>query len=180
MKSSVNFFSLESGHFLPPVLPLILHLPENISLPKANMEEKVQDLFVISCYTGLRISDLKRLSEEHIKLTNGEKYIEIEMQKTEKPVTIPISEKLISLLFNHKTTIGKFFPDIGGQDVNEIIKEIAIQSAIFRKEVIINITENGARISKLIPKYKLITNHRARRSFATNRVFEGILIQRSC
>jgi integrase len=95
------------------------------------------------------------------------------MQKTEKPLTIPISEKLISLLFKHKTTVGKFFPDIESQDVNEIIKEIATQLAIFRKEVIINATENGARVSKLIPKYKLITTHTARRSFATNRVLEG-------
>jgi integrase len=146
---------------------------ENIPLPKGTKEEKVRDLFVIGCYTGLRISDLKRLSKEHIKLTNGEKYIEIEMQKTEKPVTIPIGEKLMSLLFKHKTTSGSFFPDIGDQDVNDIIKEIAIQSAAFRKEVIINTTENGARVSKLVPKYKLITNHTARRSFATNRVLEG-------
>lgn len=33
---------------------------ENISLPANSFNEKVRDLFVIGCHTGLRISDLKR------------------------------------------------------------------------------------------------------------------------
>jgi hypothetical protein len=35
---------------------------ENISLPKWSIEKKVSDLFVIGCYTGLRISDLRSIS----------------------------------------------------------------------------------------------------------------------
>ena len=31
----------------------------------------------------------------------------------------------------------------------------------------------GTRISKQVPKFQLITNHTARRSFATNKVLEG-------
>ncbi|MBI1342120.1 MAG: tyrosine-type recombinase/integrase [Terrimonas sp.] len=146
---------------------------ENISLPANSFNEKVRDLFVIGCHTGLRISDLKRLSEDHIKHTNDEGYIEIEMLKTAKPVTIPLTEKLESLLFKYKTPSGNFFPGIHDQRVNDAIKEVAAEADIFKKEVIINATEKGLRVSKLIPKYQLITNHTARRSFATNKVLEG-------
>jgi site-specific recombinase XerD len=146
---------------------------ENISLPANSFNEKVRDLFVIGCHTGLRISDLKRLSEDHIKHTNNESYIEIEMLKTAKPVTIPLTEKLESLLFKYKTPTGHFFPGIHDQRVNDAIKDVAAEADLFKKEVIINVTEKGLRISKLIPKCKLITNHTARRSFATNKVLEG-------
>ncbi len=146
---------------------------ENISLPANSFTEKVRDLFVIGCHTGLRISDLKRLSKDHLKHTNGERYIEIEMQKTEKPVTIPFSEKLESLLLKYQTPSGSFFRGIYDQRVNDAIKEVAAESEVFKKEVVINTSEKGLRVSKLVPKYQLITNHTARRSFATNKVLEG-------
>lgn len=146
---------------------------ENISLQSGSYDEKVRDLFVIGCHTGLRISDLKRLSTDHIRVTNNERYIEIEMKKTGKPVTIPITEKLTSLLFKYKTKSGSFFTGIHDQRVNDAIKLIAAKSDVFKNEVIINSTEKGMRISKHIPKYQLVTNHTARRSFATNKVLEG-------
>ena len=68
-----------------------------------SFEEKVRDLFVIGCHTDMRVSDLKRLSRNHIKLTNKELYIEIEMKKRGKPVTFPVTEKLIFLLFKCHT-----------------------------------------------------------------------------
>lgn len=138
-----------------------------------SFEEKVRDLFVIGCNTGLRISDLKRLSKDHIKRTNNERYIEIEMKKTGKPVTIPLTEKLESLLFKYQTANGSFFSGIHDQRVNDAIKEIAAKSDTFKQEAIVNTTEKGMRISKRVPKYRLITNHTARRSFATNKVLEG-------
>lgn len=146
---------------------------ENISLPTNSHAEKARDLFIIGCHTGLRISDLKRLSKDHIRHANNENYIEIEMQKTEKPVTIPLTEKLESLLLKYQTASGNFFTGIHDQRVNDAIKEVAAKEEIFKKEVIVNTTEKGLRVSKLVPKYQLITNHTARRSFATNKVLEG-------
>lgn len=146
---------------------------ENLSLAPKSFEEKVRDIFIIGCHTGLRISDLKRLSKDHIKHTNNEKYIEIEMLKTEKPVTIPLTEKIEALLLKYETSSARFFPHIHDQRLNDALKEITAKEEIFQKEIIVNTTEKGMRISKLVPKYQLITNHTARRSFATNKVLEG-------
>jgi integrase len=133
----------------------------------------VRDLFIIGCYTGLRISDLKRLSSQHIKNTNGERYLEIEMQKTGKPVTIPINDKLEYLFTKYQTPTGTFFPGIHDQRANDIIKEVAAKIDIFQQNILINSTENGKRITTMVPKWQLITNHTARRSYATNKVLEG-------
>ena len=146
---------------------------ENIQLAKNSYQEKARDLFVIGCYTGLRISDLKRLSMSHIKHTNGERYIEIEMKKTGKPVTIPLGEKLESLLLKYRSNAGNFFGGIKDQTVNEALKLVAAKSPTFRENVIITTTEKGVRVAKHVPKYQLITNHTARRSFATNSVLDG-------
>lgn len=54
---------------------------ELLDLSSQPLQEKVRDVFIIGRYTGLRISDLKRLSSQHIKKVQGERYIEIEMKK---------------------------------------------------------------------------------------------------
>lgn len=146
---------------------------ETMALRRYSMEERVRDLFLFACYTGLRISDLKRVSRQHIKHVGGEQYIEIEMKKTEKPVTIPLSEKLEAILEKYDKPYGPFFDRLHDQKVNDVIKEVAAASSLFHQEVLINSTENGRRISALIPKYQLITNHTARRTFATNAVLDG-------
>lgn len=148
-------------------------LLENHVLPYRSQEEIIRDLFIIGCYTGLRISDLKRLSSQHIKNTNGERYLEIEMQKTGKPVTIPINDKLEYLFAKYQTPTGTFFPGIHDQRANDMIKDVAAKIEAFQQNILINSTENGKRITTMIPKWQLITNHTARRSYATNKVLEG-------
>ena len=56
---------------------------------------EVKQAFIFACFTGLRLSDMYRLAPMHIfKSPDGKgEYIDMEMQKTEKPVIIPLSEE---------------------------------------------------------------------------------------
>ena len=56
---------------------------------------EVKQAFIFACFTGLRLSDMYRLAPMHIfKTPDGQgEYIDMEMQKTEKPVIIPLSEE---------------------------------------------------------------------------------------
>jgi integrase len=56
---------------------------------------EVKQAFVFACFTGLRLSDMYRLSPMHIfQSADGKsEYIDMEMQKTERPVIIPLSEE---------------------------------------------------------------------------------------
>ncbi len=140
--------------------------------------ERARDMFIIGCHTALRISDLKRLSEHNIVQHGDDKFIEIEMKKTERPVTIPISSKVEELMDKYKTTTGRYFPKaISDQKCNEYVKEAASKVELLQKMVIDNKTVEGKRVSENLPKYSLITNHTARRSFATNAALRGIAYQ---
>ncbi len=56
---------------------------------------EVKQAFLFACFTGLRLSDMYRLAPKHIfKTIDGQgEYIDMEMQKTEKPVIIPLSDE---------------------------------------------------------------------------------------
>jgi len=146
-----------------------------LNLTKSKKQENVRDFFIIGCETGLRISDLKRLGSDNIVVHEGDKYISIEMRKTEKPVIIPISERVQELFEKYLKETGELFPRaISDQKMNEYIKEVASNVDLLQKTVSYNTTVNDKRVSISKPKYELITNHTARRSFATNAVIRGI------
>ncbi len=149
-----------------------------LDLSKNKRLEKARDMFIVGCHTALRVSDLKRLTKNHVIHHGDDLFIRIEMKKTEKPVTIPINEDLEKLMNKYLTVIGQYFPKaISDQKMNEYIKEAASKVDLLQQEVIINKTVEGKRVSESVPKYALITNHTARRSFATNAALKGIPYQ---
>lgn len=53
--------------------------------------EQVKMAYLFGCFCGLRLSDISALTWADIKTANGQKWIEIKMQKTQADVKIPIS-----------------------------------------------------------------------------------------
>ena len=80
--------------------------------------DNVRDWFLIGAYTGLRYSDLGRLSKDNIK--DGS--IEIKTKKTSKNVVIPLHTIVKSILEKHNYDLPKV---ISNQKFNEYIKEVA-------------------------------------------------------
>lgn len=133
---------------------------ENLELPEDKKHlQKVIDMFLFSCYTGLRFSDLTALTTKNIVTENGKQWLTIKMQKTSEPLRIPLY-----LLFNGKAsqimeryatvTGGLFFDDYTNQYVNRCLKEIA----------------SFARVNKSV------TFHTARHTQATYLIYKGIPI----
>lgn len=58
----------------------------------------VKQAFLFSCYCGLRISDILRLKHENIIFGQGNPMIVITMQKTSRPIYIPLSKKAMEWL----------------------------------------------------------------------------------
>ena len=122
--------------------------------------DRVRDLFLIGCETGLRFSDLSVLSADNI---NGN-FITIRTVKTDTKVTIPIRPILRTILEKYDYRLPKV---PSNQKFNEYIKEVA-KAAGINDTVNIEQTKGDMRVKTTKFKYELTTVHTARRSFATN------------
>jgi len=127
---------------------------------------EIRDLFIIGCWSGLRISDLKRLERGNIK--NG--LLSIIAQKTSKKVTIPITDELQTVLNKYPEELPKIPTD---QHYNREVKKVC-EIANINEPIMAEIKKGKMRVTTKIPKHDLITSHTARRSFATNLYRRGI------
>lgn len=121
---------------------------KNIKIPRL---DKVRDIFLFCCYTGLAWSDVAELNFQDIRTgIDGEKWIIIYRKKTENRSPIPILPQAQSILDKYEndpmaTEKGKLLPVSSNQRMNGYLKEIAD---------ICGITKN-------------LTMHLARHTFAT-------------
>lgn len=173
-------FSHKGRRFVAPrekVSNIYLNLKEleliyNLDLTKEPRLEKVRDLFIFGCYTGLRFSDFTRVKPEYINL--DDKLINIPTQKTEERVSLPIlpiAEKIIAK-YRNKTT-NSLPPSIANQTFNRYIKEVVARIPELNEDITVDYFSMGKKISRTYKKWEKVTSHTARRSFATNLVLLG-------
>ncbi|MDR2824137.1 MAG: site-specific integrase [Prevotellaceae bacterium] len=127
--------------------------------------ERVRDLFLVGAWTGLRFSDFTRISRENIKGN----FIEIEQQKTGKRVLIPLHPVVSEIWQKYGE---KSPPNITNQKLNDYIKEVCQKVGITEHEQKA-ITKGGVKTLTRYEKWKLVSSHTARRSFATNLFLSG-------
>ncbi len=133
-----------------------LDLSENKKL------DRVRDLFIIGCYTGLRFSDLSQLTPDKF-IKNGTQ-LKIKTVKTGETVIIPLHWTIKEIL---KKYDGGTPRPISNQKMNEYLKELG-EKAKFNEKIVLNRTQGGLSYDRTKEKRDLITVHTARRSFATN------------
>lgn len=130
--------------------------------------DRVRDLFLIGCETGLRFSDYTTLKTEDIDLKENK--VRVLAKKTGRKVVIPLSPNVLTILQKYQFTLPKA---ISNQKFNEALKVIAELAGI-KEPVVVNITRGGELETTVHKKYELVTSHVARRSFATNQIKKGL------
>lgn len=133
--------------------------------------ENAKDWLIISCYTGQRVSDFLRFTNEMIRIEDGESFIEFTQKKTDKIMTVPVHPKVIEILNKRN---GMFPYAISDQKYNDYIKtvcEIAeLTQMVTGSKLIETKLKSGIfrKVSKEYRKCDLVTSHIGRRSFASN------------
>ena len=95
--------------------------------------EKVRDVFVFSCFTGLVYEDLKKLrAEQLMTLPSGSHYLRIYVPMTRFPRTIPLLDIPYKIIEKYKgyTRDNRIFPVPSNTSCNNILKKIAKQCGI--------------------------------------------------
>ncbi len=112
--------------------------------------EKVKDIFVFSCYTGLRFQDAQNLTIQNLTKLKNKTLLRYIQEKTGGAVDIPllpIAKRIIEKYKDEpeRKIFNKLLPKISNQKLNSYLKIIADQAGISRK----------------------LTHHMARHTFAT-------------
>lgn len=124
--------------------------------------DNVRDFLIIAVWTGLRISDFSQLNVSNFI----DDYIEVTTQKTKTPVTIPLHPMVKSILLKRNGQLPKKISD---QKFNLHVKTVC-ELAGLKEKMVGRIYDNKKKRKILgsYEKYKLVTSHIGRRSFATN------------
>ena len=132
--------------------------------------ELIRDNFLIGCYTGLRVSDFKRIKKTDISITDkGVKIINLINKKTNKVTNTPIIfDELEFILKKYDYEV----ETVSDQHINRNIKLIAKDAGV--ESVVKYVEQKGGEIiTKESPKWQLITNRVGRNSLVTLLKLEG-------
>lgn len=130
-----------------------------LDLSKNKRLEKIRDLFVLGCTTGLRFSDLANLKPENIK----DDIIDLTTVKTKDRLEVPINAYTRQILDKYNGILPKV---PSNQKMNDYLKEVGEKAGI--SELVQRVKYVGAtRAEYNVPKYELLSTHAARRTFVT-------------
>jgi site-specific recombinase XerD len=142
----------------------------HMEFDKKKYLERVRDMFLIGCYTGLRFSDFTQLKSENLKQTKDGLQLNVKTIKTGQKVVIPINSRVKAIWKKYDGVMPRA---ISNQKMNDYLKELGEEAEI--NDVVTLTRTNGSNVVKRTgPKYEFISTHTARRSFATNTFLSGI------
>ena len=134
--------------------------------------ERVRDVFLFQCFTGLRYSDVFNLRRSDIK---GD-HIEVTTIKTSDSLIIELNNHSKAILDKYKDVAfedDKVLPVITNQKMNDYLKELAEMAGI-DEPIRQTYYKGNERIDEITPKYALLGTHAGRRTFICNALALGI------
>lgn len=134
--------------------------------------DRVRDVFLFQCFTGLRYSDVFNLRRSDIK---GD-HIEVTTVKTSDSLIIELNNHSKAILDKYKDVAfedDKVLPVITNQKMNDYLKELA-ELASIDEPVRQTYYRGNERIDEVTPKYALLGTHAGRRTFICNALALGI------
>jgi integrase len=139
---------------------------EQLVLPAGGYLDNARQLFLLSCYTGLRFSDLVSIRGEHVR---GQ-VLRMTTQKTREMVTVPLRAE--ALVIVEQMLTGKVRA-ITNQKLNDYLKELGQLASIDAPVEVIRF-RGGVRESTTVAKWKRLGCHTGRRTFVTLSLERGL------
>lgn len=143
--------------------------------PTKQYLERVRDVFLFCCFSGLRYSDVYNLKRSDIKPD----HIEVTTVKTADSLIIELNNHSKAILDKYKGVHfenHKALPVISNQKMNDYLKELG-ELAEINEPVRETYYKGNERIDEITPKYALLSTHAGRRTFICNALALGIPAQ---
>jgi integrase len=154
-----------------PIDTIALTFGEVVNLSELVIEEtrlqKVRDVFVFACLTGLRYSDVSRLKKSNFQTLTKDgtplSIIDVITQKTGERVNVPLHPIAQEVI---KRNDGQLPRVPSNQKLNNYLKELC---ELAKMSEVVELRGNvaGKMIVKSQTKFESVSTHTARRTFAT-------------
>ena len=146
---------------------------KNFEIPKEKKYlDRVRDIFMFQCFTGLRYSDVENLKRSDIK----DNFIEIITVKTSDSLIIELNDHSKAILKKYEDEVyekSKALPVISNQRMNEYLRELTKMAEI-DDPIRETYYKGNQKFDEVFPKYELISSHAGRRTFICNALALGI------
>jgi len=131
-----------------------------------------RDWLIISFFTAQRVSDFLRFSKEKVSEIEGEQYLDISQNKTDKPIYIPLSDEVLKILDKRSGEFPPIFSTIDDSNAttyNKLLKKVCRIAKINNPiTAFMKNKETNRYELKEVKKYEAVSSHIGRRSFSTN------------
>ncbi len=132
--------------------------------PKSDSHEIVRDIFVFSCLTGIRWSDLITLNKQDVKEQSQGLIIVKKAEKTDSEFSVFLNEISISILKKYDYNLNR----MSNPAFNRILKEFLKSTELFNDES--KFKEGKRRLQR----WEIISIHRGRDTFITMLIEENV------
>jgi site-specific recombinase XerD len=133
---------------------------ENLDLTNNLSLEHVRDHFLIMCYTSLRYSDYSNFINCDLSMN----VVNVWSQKTGELSCVPILPPVARIISKYNGKLPKL---ISSQKMALYIKEVCGMIPSLCRMTSKAFTRGGRRVVEESPRYMMISNHTARRTFVT-------------
>lgn len=135
---------------------------------RLHSERVARDLFCFLCFTGLRYSDLKKLTHDSITPTSIRYYA----QKTDQLIEVNLNDHARAILTKYEGGDTPL-PPMAEQRLNRTLKSVCEQAGI--NAPVTRLRYSGRhRIEETLKKYEVITSHVGRHTFVVQALTLGI------
>jgi integrase len=136
-------------------------------------EQRVRDIMVVGCYTGMRYDDIKNFKKADIKehrftgMPEAYKATHIRQGKTSEELIVPLTEVVLNIIEKYKDEPTEHaLPHLSLKTFNEVIKNVAKKAKLNTLQKID--TFRGATLeTKYVERWRIVSSHYCRHTFIT-------------
>ncbi|MBG8554024.1 site-specific integrase [Hymenobacter guriensis] len=135
-----------------------------------------RDAFLFCCYTGLRYSDMRSLTGANVHEWQGSRILRLTQTKTRTGVSIYLTAPAAELLDKYAGTRVRLLPGMTNQVMNRNLKRIAQLAGLVEQVETVELRQSEL-VKSSVAKWKLVTMHTARHTFATQSLMRGMPVE---
>lgn len=133
---------------------------------KTDQLDRVRDLFVFMCYTGLRHSDAVSLRPAHF---HENMVVKTSIKTNDPDMVIPLVGHSLRIAEKYQYQL----PKISSQKMNDNLRKIG-EAAGIDKPTATTAHKASGKVERILPKYELMTSKMARKTFVTLSLQKGM------